>query len=149
MRPLAFWANEVVPRSVERIYEQIAGSVDEWRITLTFVELYNDGWRDLLAASSRPGDSRRRASRGPTVAILGVGVPPLGRQSGARSLAWGILAAWLPRAGSGGLGVHEVRVAHENPRQGVEAVSRAGDVPKPRCPQEVPLAVMVDMRRLM
>ena len=26
----------------------------EWHMSLTYVELYNDGWRDLLAASSQP-----------------------------------------------------------------------------------------------
>ena len=46
----------VVPRSVDRIYETIDMSPEgtEWHMSLTYVELYNDGWRDLLAASSQP-----------------------------------------------------------------------------------------------
>ena len=47
----------MVPRSVERVYEIIDASPEgtEWHVTLTYVELYNDGFRDLLALSSQPG----------------------------------------------------------------------------------------------
>ena len=47
----------VVPRAIDRIYEFLAASPEgtEWRVALTFVELYNDGFRDLLAPTSRPG----------------------------------------------------------------------------------------------
>jgi kinesin family protein C2/C3 len=45
----------VVPRALERLYEAIDASPStEWHVTITFVELYNDGWRDLLAPSSQP-----------------------------------------------------------------------------------------------
>ncbi len=47
----------VVPRAVDRVYEIIDGSPEgtEWQVALTYVELYNDGFRDLLAPSSQPG----------------------------------------------------------------------------------------------
>ena len=47
----------VVPRAIDRIYEVIdrSASSDEWNVYLTYVELYNDGFRDLLAPSSQPG----------------------------------------------------------------------------------------------
>jgi hypothetical protein len=46
-----------VPRAIERIWESIEASRGslEWHVTLTYVELYNDGFRDLLASSSQPG----------------------------------------------------------------------------------------------
>ena len=45
----------VVPRALERLFEAIDASPStEWHVTMTFVELYNDGWRDLLAPSSQP-----------------------------------------------------------------------------------------------
>ena len=46
----------IVPRAVDRIWEGIAEAGDEttWHVSLTYVELYNDGFRDLLAASNQP-----------------------------------------------------------------------------------------------
>ena len=47
----------VVPRAVEHLWRAIADAGDsvEYQVYLTYVELYNDGWRDLLATSSQPG----------------------------------------------------------------------------------------------
>ena len=46
----------VVPRAVDRVWECInASDGTEWQVSLTYVELYNDGFRDLLAESSQPG----------------------------------------------------------------------------------------------
>lgn len=46
----------VVPRALERVWDCIEASPNaEWHVSLTYVELYNDGWRDLLAPYAQPG----------------------------------------------------------------------------------------------
>lgn len=46
----------ILPRAVEHIWESIGQDQGtDRRVYLTYVELYNDGFRDLLAPSSQPG----------------------------------------------------------------------------------------------
>ena len=46
----------LVPRCMDLVWDTIEASVEtEWHLTLTYVELYNDAFRDLLIAAPAGG----------------------------------------------------------------------------------------------
>ena len=63
----------VVPRAMDHVWDMVEASVGtEWHLSLTYVELYNDAFRDLLVAAPVRPEPRLR----PLATAVRTGTPP-------------------------------------------------------------------------